>query len=77
LTLTLPRKGNLRLLGGSAEQPVPPVPPGSARPISPVTWRIQSGRVGRYTLRVDSSTGASQKQELRVSRPPSTRGVLD
>jgi hypothetical protein len=74
LTLTLPPGGRFELLG-KAEQEVPPVPAGAARPISTVTWRIRAKQVGRSTLVVRSSTGVTQKQAVRISPPP--QGVLD
>jgi hypothetical protein len=46
---------------------VPPLPPGSASPNSPVTWKIRApGREGDYTLKVQSSTGAAQTQPVRI-----------
>jgi hypothetical protein len=73
LTLTVPR--GFQLTEGAAEQAVPPLATGAARPISTVSWRVRAGRVGSFTLRVHSSTGTTQKQPLRISPPQ--RGVLD
>jgi hypothetical protein len=74
LTLELP-PGERFALVGRAEQAVPPVPAGSSRPLSAVTWRLKALRVGRSVLTVRSSAGVSQKQSVRISPP--VQGVLD
>jgi hypothetical protein len=71
LTLELPR--GLHLAGGTAQQAVPPVPAGAARPASIVTWRIGADDDGRHELLVHSSLGAAQKQSVSIR----TRGVFD
>lgn len=71
LTLTLP--AGFSLLEGAADQAVPPVAAGAARPDSPVTWRLRAGEDGRYELMVQSSTGTRQKLPLVIR----TRGVFD
>jgi hypothetical protein len=71
LTLTLPP--GFSLLSGGTTQEVPPVPAGSTRPASPVTWRIRAADDGNYELMVRSSQGATQKLPLTIR----TRGVFD
>jgi hypothetical protein len=74
LTLVVPPGDRFDLLG-PAEQAVPAVAGGSARPISTVTWRLRARRVGRSALVVRSTAGVSQKQAVRITPPP--QGVLD
>src|SRR5262249_37472591 len=74
LTLQLPPGERFELLS-SAEQEVPPVAEGAARPISTVTWRLKALRAGRSRLTVTSSARVSQQQPVRITRPAS--GVLD
>jgi hypothetical protein len=74
LSLILPGEERFELLS-PAEQEVPPVVEGSARPISTVTWRLRARREGRSTLVVRSSVGVSQKQTVRIVSPPT--GLLD
>jgi hypothetical protein len=65
VTLSLPE--GFGLSAGAARQPVPPVPPGAARSTSPVTWKVRAAsKEGRYTLKVQSSNGASQTHPLRI-----------
>jgi hypothetical protein len=59
----------------SAEQAVPPVEAGAARPISAVTWKLKARRAGRFAVLVESTSGARQKQTIRIHPPPT--GVLD
>jgi hypothetical protein len=74
LTLRLPKVDGLELLS-AAEQEVPPVARGSARPISTVTWRIKATRTGTFPLVVESSADVRQSQKVRISAPRA--GVLD
>jgi hypothetical protein len=77
-TVKLVIPGNkFALVSGSPEQTVPPVPPGSSRPISPVSWRLKADHRGRFHVYVMSSTGVTQKQTLRVIPPRKFKGVLD
>jgi hypothetical protein len=71
LTLDLPP--GFSILEGDAEQTVPPVPAGAARPDSPVTWRLRAGDDGKYELAVRSNKGATQKLPITIH----TRGVFD
>jgi hypothetical protein len=71
LTLTLPP--GFKLVEGTAEQVVPPVPAGATRPTSPVTWRVRAADDGRYELLVRSNHGAAQKQPVIIR----TKGVFD
>ncbi len=73
LTLRVPQ-GALEVVG-PAEQKVPPVDAGAARPISTVTWRLRALRTGRFSLTVESSSGVRQRQTVRIHAPPT--GVLD
>ncbi|HXG09967.1 MAG TPA: hypothetical protein VNK04_09275 [Gemmataceae bacterium] len=66
LTLHLP--DGFRLVEGQAEQPVPELPAGARRRNSPVTWRVQAGHEGEYTLRVESSAGGGQSRPLVIGR---------
>jgi hypothetical protein len=69
LTLRVPDGLQLQ---GDADQAVPAAANASSRN-SPVTWKVRAARVGRYTLRVESSTGGSQSQAVTVTE----RGVFD
>src|SRR5581483_8900848 len=71
VTLQLP--DGFELVEGEAEQSVPPVPAGAARPTSPVTWRLRARNEGRFTLEVRSSTGSVRKQPITIR----TQGVFD
>jgi hypothetical protein len=71
LTLELPP--GFTLVGGQREQAVPPVPPGAARPTSPVTWHLRAGRAGPFKLAVQSSTGVRQTLPVRIRN----QGVFD
>ncbi len=65
LTLTLPE--GFRLVEGEPKKEVPPLPPQSASPNSPVTWRIRAGsREGQFPLKVQSSTGVAQTTTVRI-----------
>jgi hypothetical protein len=65
VTLSLPP--DFELLEGTDQQAVPPLPAGAASRNSPVTWRVRAGtREGTYTIKVQSSTGVSQTQEVRI-----------
>jgi hypothetical protein len=65
VTLTLPE--GFRLVDGDLTRPVPPLPPQSASRNSPVTWKVRaSSRAGEYALKVQSSTGVSQSETVRI-----------
>jgi hypothetical protein len=72
-TLTLTLQPGLAMKEGTLVQAVPAVPPDAARRTSPVTWRIRADREGRFTLRVQSSTGTSQAQSVRIR----SRSIFD
>jgi hypothetical protein len=66
-TLTLDLPSGFSLAAGSLQASVPPLPPGAATPISPVAWRVKAGpRDGTFPLRVQSSSGISQKIDVRI-----------
>jgi hypothetical protein len=66
--VTLEVPSGFKIVEGDATQPVPTLPLGSARPISPVTWRVRAPRrEGRYDLRARLSTGASQTARVKIS----------
>jgi hypothetical protein len=66
VTLTLP--SGLELVGGTASQPVPPLPEGGTSKNSPVTWRVKSTRAGHYTLKAESSRGAKQSEPVTIRK---------
>lgn len=69
VTLTLP--DGFSLVDGETEQTVPR--PEGANPVVPVTWKIKaSSSTGKYTLKVKSSTGVSQSQDVRIK----VRGIF-
>ena len=48
-------------------QRVPPLPPGASSRNSPVTWKVKvPEREGKYSLKVQSSTGVSQTQPITI-----------
>jgi hypothetical protein len=64
VTLTLPE--GFTLLAGTAEQAVPPLPPGAESRNSPVTWKVRAGpKEGKYPLKVQSGN-IVQTQPLRI-----------
>jgi hypothetical protein len=68
LTVRLPGT-ELELLG-PAEQEVPAITPGAARPISTVTWRLRAHRTGHFALVVESTRGFREKQTVRIHASP-------
>lgn len=63
--LTLPE--GFALLEGSETQSVPAVPAGANSRNSPVTWKVRAPQQeGSYSLRVQSSAGASQTQPVAI-----------
>jgi hypothetical protein len=70
VTLTLPE--GFERIEGSAEQPVPPLPPGAASRNSPVTWKVKAGpKEGKYTLKVQSGK-LVQTQAVKIK----VRGIF-
>jgi hypothetical protein len=75
LSLTLPEGFDL-MPGSRAQQSVPPVVAAAVRPHSAVTWRFRAGQAGTYTLRIQSSTGASRDTTLLIYAPQ-REGVVE
>jgi hypothetical protein len=65
-TLTLP--DGFRLSEGAATQAVSPLEAGGASQNSPVTWKVTCGPAGDYTLKVETSGGASQTKKVTVKK---------
>jgi hypothetical protein len=51
--------------GGGTTRPVPPAAGGVSR-MSPVTWKVKAGSAGEYSLKVDSSNGATQSKKITI-----------
>jgi hypothetical protein len=69
VTLTLP--DGFRLTdGGGLTRPAPPLDFTSASRQSPVTWAVQAGRPGDYTIKVESSNAAQSKKVTIKTRSP-------
>ena len=64
ITLTLPR--NLKLVGGSDKENVPPIPPGASSPFSPVSWRVKANKSGIVRVGVALSSGATLEHRLAI-----------
>jgi hypothetical protein len=69
VTLTLPSE--FTLVGGSETQNVPAG--GGASRTSPVTWRVRAKNEGTFPVKVTSSTGKSQTQQVRIR----AKGLFD
>lgn len=54
---------------------VPPVPAGSTSETNSVSWRIKALRDGLYTLRVESSSGATQSATVNIKKPAGPVGT--
>jgi hypothetical protein len=67
-TVTLRPGSGLELAEGTAAQTVPPLPAGAASRNSPVTWKVRAARPGRYSLRVELSTGEAQTQAVTIRK---------
>jgi len=68
VTLTLPE--GFEVVGGQSRQNVPAA---AGSTISPVTWKVKAGpREGKYTLKVQSSSGVSQTQPVQIK----VRGIF-
>ncbi|MBY0528113.1 MAG: hypothetical protein K2R98_32250 [Gemmataceae bacterium] len=65
--LTLQVPAGLTIVGGEATQRVPAVAADSSRRMSIVTWKVEAPRIGKYTLKVESSTGISVPRDIRVT----------
>jgi hypothetical protein len=64
-TVTLSLPSEFTLLGPAETQNVPAAS-GASR-TSPVTWRVRANREGTFPVKVTSSTGKSQTQQVRIS----------
>jgi hypothetical protein len=65
-TVTLELPSGLELVRGSAEQKVPPLAAGAARPENTVTWTVRGVTEGTWNLTVRSSTGVEQRVPVEV-----------
>jgi hypothetical protein len=66
-TVRLEVPDGFRVLEGDEEQRVPPIPADAKSRNSPVTWKVRAANAGgKYSLRVTSSTGASQTYGLTI-----------
>jgi uncharacterized protein (TIGR03067 family) len=54
------------VIEGNATQTVANPPAGADHPITPLTWKVRSGRSGLVNFIVTSSTGASAGQDVRI-----------
>ncbi len=64
VTLTVP--AGFEVIGGKEAQPVP-LPDLAVSRNSPVTWKVRGPRQeGTYVLKVDSSTGVSQTEKVKI-----------
>jgi hypothetical protein len=64
-TLEVPKRLSIV---GSETIPVPVIPPGSASPYSPITWRVKASLGGMYTVRVNLSTGVTASKRIAVEK---------
>jgi hypothetical protein len=64
-TLEVPKRLSIV---GSETIPVPVIPPGSASPYSPITWRVKASLGGMYTVRVSLSTGVTASKRIAVEK---------
>jgi hypothetical protein len=71
ITLTLP--SNLKLVGGSEKENVPPIPPGASSAFSPVSWRVKATKSAIVPVVVKLSSGATLRHRLAIRGA----GVLD
>ena len=65
VTLTLPQGFQLADVGGLTRD-VPTPPAGAASRMSPVSWKLKAAGAGDYTIKVDSSNGASQSKKITI-----------
>jgi hypothetical protein len=72
-TLTLDLPAGLSIREGAPTLSVPPVPPGSSRPISTLTWKLSASRAGSFKVAVKSSRGTEQATTI----PIRSSGVFD
>ncbi|MGE3809518.1 MAG: hypothetical protein AB7K24_33050, partial [Gemmataceae bacterium] len=67
-TVTLELPEGLTLVDGKATQDVPTLPANAKFENSPVTWKVRASERGNYTIKVTSSTKASQSLNLRIAQ---------
>ena len=66
-TVALVLPSEFELLSGGKRQAVPPLPRGSTGTKSPVSWKVRAPTgEGKYTLKVESSNGAVQRQTINI-----------
>ena len=65
VTLTPPPGFQVADVGGLTRD-VPAPPPGAASRMSPVSWKLKAAGAGDYTVKVDSSNGASQSKKITI-----------
>jgi hypothetical protein len=66
-TVTLSLPDGFRLAdGGGPTRPAPALDFTSASRQSPVTWTVQAGRPGDYSIKVESSNGAAQSKKVTI-----------
>ena len=65
-TVTLHLPAGFQLADGETTQAVPAPAPGAASRMSPVSWKVKAAGAGDYTVKVDSSNGASQTKKVTI-----------
>jgi len=63
-TVSLKVPAEMELTAGDRKQPVPP---GGATGIGPVTWTVRTPREGVFALTVETSTGTTLRQGVRIN----------
>jgi hypothetical protein len=66
-TLTLKPPKGFDLLAGPLTQTVA-APPPDGSPLSPVTWRVRTTQEGIFPVTVESSSGATHRQGVRINK---------
>ena len=67
-TAALKLPAGLTRVGGNATQPVPPLAPNAPSKNSVVTWKVRVDRLGRFALKVTTSTGLSQTKTITITK---------
>jgi hypothetical protein len=68
LTLTLKLPPGLKLVKGEETQKVPALVKGAPTKFRPVIWKARAEQAGKYSLQVQSSTGATQTRVVVISK---------